>query len=71
MIKDCPTRLTFCNRQPGEPAIKYPVPEEPWTKLAVDLFGLYEHYYLLVADYNCKFAAVENQKNSQSLTVIN
>ena len=71
MIKDCPTCLTFRNRQPGEPAIKHSVPEEPWTKLAVDLFGLYEHYYLLVADYNCKFVAVENLKNSQSLTVIN
>ena len=39
MIKDCPTCLTFGNRHPGEPAIKHPVPEEPWTKIAVDLFG--------------------------------
>ena len=71
MIKNCPTRLTFCNWQPSEPTIKHPVPEEPWNKLAADLFWLHVHYYLLVVDYNSKFVAVENLKNSQSLTVIN
>ena len=38
MIKSCPTCLTFRNRQPSETTIKHPVPEEPWTKLAADLF---------------------------------
>ena len=41
MIKNCPIYLTFRNRQPKEPAIKHPVPQEPWTKLAADLFRLY------------------------------
>ena len=71
MIKNCPTCLTFCNRQSSEPTIKHPVPEEPWTKLAADLFRLYGIYYLLVVGYNSKFVAVKNLKNSQSLTVIN
>ena len=31
----------------------------------------YGRYYLLVVDYNSKFVAIENFKNSQSLTVIN
>ena len=61
----------FCNWKPSEPTIKHPVPEEPWTKLSADLIWLYVHYYLLVVDYNSKFIAVENLKNSQSLTVIN
>ena len=34
----CPTRLTLCNRQPSEPTIKHPVPQEPLTKLTADLF---------------------------------
>ena len=44
MIKICPTCLTFCNRQPREPAIKHLVPQELWTKLAADLFQFYGHY---------------------------
>ena len=54
MIKNCPTCLTFRNRQPSEPAIKHPVPHEPWNKIATDLFRLYGHYYLLVINYNSK-----------------
>ena len=27
MIKNCPTCLTFCHRQPSEPALKHPVPQ--------------------------------------------
>ena len=38
MIKNCTTCLTFHNRQPSEPTVKHPVPQEPWTKLAADLF---------------------------------
>ena len=71
MIKNCPTCLTFCNQQHSESTIKHPVLQEPWTKLAADLFRLYGHYYLLVVDYNSKFIAVENLNNLHSLTVIN
>ena len=71
MIKNCPTCLTFRDRQPSEPAIKHLIPAEPWTKLAADLFQMYGHYYLLVVDHNSKFIAMKNPKNSRSLTVIN
>ena len=63
--------MTFRNRQPSEPTSKHPVPQEPSTKLAADLLRLYVHFYLLVVDYNSKFVAVKNLKNSQSLTIIN
>ena len=43
MIKNCPTCLTFRTNNA--------VPQEPWTKLAADLFQLYGHYFLLVVDY--------------------
>ena len=66
MKKNCPTCLTFRNRQPSEPTIKHPVPEELWNKLAADFFWLYGHYYLLVVDYNSKFVSVENLKNSHN-----
>ena len=38
MKKNYPTCLTFRNRQPSEPTIKHPVPEELWKKLAADFF---------------------------------
>ena len=63
--------MTFRNRQRSQPAIKHLVPQEPWTKLAADLFRLYGYYYLLVVEYDSKFAAIENFNNSQFLTAIN
>ena len=38
IIKNCPACLTFRNRQRSEPTVKHPVPQEPWIKLAPDLF---------------------------------
>ena len=38
MKKNCPTYLTFRKRQPSEPTIKHPVPEELWNKLVADFF---------------------------------
>ena len=49
-----PAYLTFRNHHPSESEIKHPVPQEPWTKIAADLFRLYGHYYLLIVDYNSK-----------------
>ena len=60
----------FRNWQPSEPTIKHPVAQEPWSKLSADIFLFYGHY-LLVVDYNFKFVAVKNLKNSQSLILIN
>ena len=65
MIKNCPTSLTFHNRQ-----MQRPVPQERWTKLTAYLFRLYGLYYLLVVDYNSIFVAIKNLSNSQSLTII-
>ena len=38
MIKRCPTFLTFRNLQPSEPIINHPIPNQAWTKIAVDHF---------------------------------
>ena len=31
------------------------IPNQAWTKIAVDPFHFYEHYYLLIIDYYSKF----------------
>ena len=62
IIKKCPTSLTFRNRQPSEPIINHPISNQAWTKTAVDLFHLYEHYYLLMIDYYSKFIYIYSNK---------
>ena len=71
MIKRCPTCLTFRNRQPSEPIINHPIPNQAWEKIAADPFRLHGHYYLLMVDYHSKFIVIETLKNLQSSTVIN
>ena len=71
MIKKCSTYLTSRNRQPSEPIINHPVPNQSWTKTAADPFRLYRHYYLLAIDYYSKFIFNKNLENLQSSTVIN
>ena len=72
MIKNCPTCLLFCNRQPSELAIKHPVPQESCSlnPLAADLFRLYGYYYLLVVDYNFKFVALKILKICNPLPLL-
>ena len=69
MIKNCPTCFTFCNWHHSKPAIKLPLPQEPWTDIVTDLFWLYGHYHLLVVNYKSKFVAFESLKNLLSLTI--
>ena len=71
IIKKCLTCLTFWNRQPSEPIINHPIPDQAWTKIVADLFHLYGHYYLLMIGYYSKFIIIETLKNLQSSTVIN
>ena len=70
MIKKYPTCLTFKNRQPSEPIINPPIPNQAWTKIAADSFRLYGHYYLLIIDNYSKFIVIETLKNLQSSTVL-
>ena len=71
MIKRCPTCLTFRNRQPSEPIIHHPIPNQAWAKVAADPFCLHGHYYLLIIDYCSKFTVTEALKNIQPSAAIN
>ena len=71
MIEKCPICLTIQNCQPSEPIINHPIPNQAWIKIAVDLFRLCGHCYLLIIVYYSKFIAIEMLKNLQSSTVIN
>ena len=66
-----PTCLTFQNRQHSESIINHRIPNKAWTKIAVDPFRFYEHYYLLMIDYYSKFFVIETLKNLHSSAVVN
>lgn len=41
-----------------EPLRQHPVPDEPWSKVGMDLFSLNGHDYLVVVDYTSNFPEV-------------
>ena len=43
MIEKYRTCLIFGNHQPSDPNINYPIPNQAYTKIAVDPFSLYGH----------------------------
>ena len=71
MIKRWSTCLTFRKRQPSQPIIHYPIPNQAWTKIAAVPFCLHRHYYLLIIDYYFKSIVIQTLKNLQSSTIIN
>jgi len=40
------------NRQPKEMLISHEVPERPWAKVGIDLFGYRSHTYLILVAYD-------------------
>ena len=43
----------------------------PWTKVASDLFTLYGHDYVIIADYTSKYIEIERLTDKSSQSVIN
>ena len=49
-VSRCPQCLIHRNQLQKETLIQHNVPEVPWTKVASDLFTLYGHDYVIIAD---------------------
>jgi len=58
------------NRQPKEMLISREVPERPWAKVGIDLFGHRSHTYLISVDYYSSFWEIDLLEDTQSATVI-
>ena len=67
LVSRCPQCLTHRNQLRKETLIQHNVPEVLWTKVASDLFTLYGHDYVIIADYTSKYIEIErlNDKSSQ------
>ena len=55
-ISSCDTCNAYQQGQPKEPLISQPVPDRPWSRVAVDLFTLdKKDYVVMVDDYSNYF----------------
>ena len=70
LISNCSTCLTYRNKQRRETMILHDVPEQPWIKVATDLFTLNNRDYIIAIDYHSKFVEVTHLKNTSSRRVI-
>ena len=55
MIKQCPTCQMNRKAQPAEPLISHYIPDQPFAKVATDLFELQGKTYMLCVDYYSKY----------------
>ena len=70
-VSRCSQFLTHRNQLQKETLIQHNVPEVPWTKVASDLFTLYCHDYVIIADYTSKYIEIERLTDKSSQSVIN
>ena len=71
MIKKSSTCLTICNQQTSELGIKHPVLQEPWIKLAGNLFRLYGHWACMDTIIYWQQITIPNSLPSRILKTIN
>lgn len=58
MVNACETCLTFSNDNRKEPLMQHSIPQNPWEKVGINLFQLYDKLYLLIVDYLSKYLEV-------------
>ena len=74
-IKEMISTCTYCidhrNQQPSEVIIHHEIPKTPWTKVATDIFHMYNKVYVLIIDYTTRYFDIHKLDNCESHTVIN
>ncbi len=73
-IENVVSRCAVCQKhrsqQQKEPLMPHDVPEEPWSKVAMDLYSLNGKDYLIVVDYTSNFPEVALLSGTTSTQVI-
>ena len=62
---------TGCSRQQKETLLLYAVPEQPWTKVGINLFEYNHTHYLTTVDYTTDYLEYDRLDNQTAETVIN
>ncbi|XP_005089438.1 uncharacterized protein K02A2.6 [Aplysia californica] len=69
-VNSCGTCRCNKNAQQNEPLLPHDIPDQPWMKLATELFQLQGKDYLLVCDYHSKYFEVCKLDTTTSSHVI-
>ena len=73
-IKDVVDKCTICAefqaRNAKEPMQTHEIPDRPWSRVASDLFHLYDKDYIVLVDYYSDFIEVEQLEDTTSTTLI-
>ena len=70
MIETCRFCQMFKNSPAKEPIIQHQVPENPWQKVAADLFQIGSENYLVIVDYFSNYAEVIKLRGTTSTEII-
>ena len=63
--------FTLRNKQQKESVIAHEILTAPWIKVALDVFHLFGHHYVMVVDYFSTYVEVECIADMTSSSVIN
>ena len=73
-IKNCVSQCEVCNElkpnQKKEPMQFHKIPERPWSKVAMDVFTLYNCDYLVIVDFYSDFWEVDELNCTNSSRII-
>ena len=56
--------------RPSEPIIHREIPKTPWTKIATDIFHLYNKAYVVIIDYTTRYFDIQMFDNFELHMVI-
>ncbi|XP_077545271.1 uncharacterized protein LOC144158324 [Haemaphysalis longicornis] len=69
VVRKCSVCATYAYKQPSEPLLPRPTPDNPWYRVGVDLFHYAGGTYLAVFDAYSNFPEVEKLEDSSAATV--
>ena len=70
MIQNCEVCQIHQNKLSTESEIQHEIPDNPWTKVAMDLFELESKNYVIIVDYNTNYFDLSLIPDKRSSTVV-
>jgi transposase InsO family protein len=70
MVEQCSTCNEYQQAQKKEPLMIHPIPECPWSRIAMDIFTLHGEDYLMTVDFYSDFWEVDRLGDITAATVI-
>ena len=71
IVSQCSTCNKFQRKQQKKTLMTHDVPDQPWSKLGIDIFSLKTEDYLLTADYFSDYFELDLLPDASVATVVN